>query len=102
MRDSSGVLLKRLTRVGRKNMEEAFPAASLLPPMSAHYKRRKKLINPRLQLRMSGVFVGLATLMLLLQFGLITATLLPIFSQKVFTIFTAGSVSSLGVKIHQR
>lgn len=43
--------------------------------MSAHYKRRKKLINPRLQLRMSGVFVGLATLMLLLQFGLITATL---------------------------
>lgn len=41
--------------------------------MSAQYKRRKKLIKPRLQLRMSGLFVGLVTLMLLLQFALITA-----------------------------
>ena len=41
--------------------------------MSAHYKRRKKLIKPRLQLRMSGLFVGLVSLMLMLQFVLITA-----------------------------
>ena len=43
--------------------------------MSVQYKRRKKLIKPRLQLRMSGLFVGLVTLMLLLQFALITAAL---------------------------
>ncbi|MEM8710318.1 MAG: hypothetical protein AAGG01_05160 [Planctomycetota bacterium] len=43
--------------------------------MSRPYKRRKKLINPRLQLRMSGLFVGLVTLMLLLQFALLTASL---------------------------
>lgn len=39
------------------------------------YKRRKKLIKPGLQLRMSGVFVGLVTLMLGLQFVLLTAEL---------------------------
>ncbi len=43
--------------------------------MSGQYKRRKKLIKPRLQLRMSGLFVGLVTLMLLLQFALLTASL---------------------------
>lgn len=43
--------------------------------MTAPYKRRKKLIKPRLQLRMSGLFVGLVSLMLLLQFALITAAL---------------------------
>ncbi len=43
--------------------------------MTATYKRRKKLIKPRLQLRMSGLFVGLVTLMLMLQFALITAAL---------------------------
>lgn len=46
-----------------------------LTPMSAQYKRRKKLIKPRLQLRMTGVFVGLVALMLLLQFILLTASL---------------------------
>ncbi|QDV09034.1 hypothetical protein Poly30_45900 [Planctomycetes bacterium Poly30] len=43
--------------------------------MSRPYKRRKKLIKPRLQLRMSGIFVGLVTLMLLLQSALLTASL---------------------------
>lgn len=43
--------------------------------MSRTYKRRKKLIKPRLQLRMSGIFVGLVALMLMLQFALLTASL---------------------------
>ncbi|MFT5734960.1 MAG: hypothetical protein ACJA2W_003211 [Planctomycetota bacterium] len=43
--------------------------------MPRPYKRRKKLIKPRLQLRMSGVFVGLVVLMLMLQFVLLTASL---------------------------
>ena len=55
--------------------QEAFPTSSPPSPMSVQYKRRKKLIKPRLQLRMSGLFVGLVTLMLLLQFALITAAL---------------------------
>ena len=44
-------------------------------PMAQTYKRRKKLVNPGLQLRMSGVFVGLTALMLGLQFVLMTAEL---------------------------
>lgn len=56
-------------------LSEASPAPSPPSPMSVQYKRRKKLIKPRLQLRMSGLFVGLVTLMLLLQFALITAAL---------------------------
>ena len=43
--------------------------------MAQTYKRRKKLVNPGLQLRMSGVFVGLTALMLGLQFVLMTAEL---------------------------
>jgi len=43
--------------------------------MAPNHKRRKKLINPGLQLRMSGVFVGLTALMLGLQFVLMTAEL---------------------------
>lgn len=43
--------------------------------MKPAYKRRKKLIRPGLQLRMSGIFVGLVLLMLGLQFALLTAEL---------------------------
>lgn len=43
--------------------------------MAQTYKRRKKLIKPGLQLRMSGVFVGLTALMLGLQLVLMTAEL---------------------------
>lgn len=43
--------------------------------MPQKYKRRKKLILAGLQLRMSGVFVGLVTLMLGLQFVLLTSEL---------------------------
>ncbi|MEL6715749.1 MAG: hypothetical protein AAFP86_18355 [Planctomycetota bacterium] len=41
--------------------------------MTPPFKRRKKLIRPALQLRMTGVFIGLVSLMLLLQFVLLTA-----------------------------
>lgn len=43
--------------------------------MSSSHKRRQKLIKPGLQLRMSGIFVGLVTLMLGLQYVLLTAEL---------------------------
>jgi hypothetical protein len=43
--------------------------------LSQPYVRRKKLIKPRLQLRLSGVFVGLTALSLLLQFVLFTNVL---------------------------
>jgi hypothetical protein len=43
--------------------------------MSPPYVRRKKLIKPRLQLRLTGVFVGLTALSLLLQFVLFTSVL---------------------------
>lgn len=42
--------------------------------MAPNYRRRRKLIQPGLQLRISGIFVGLVTLLLLLQFALINAT----------------------------
>jgi len=43
--------------------------------MTRPYKRKRKLIRPGLQLRLSGVFVGLVTLMLLLQYMLLNAEL---------------------------
>ena len=43
--------------------------------MTRPYKRKRKLIRPGLQLRLSGVFVGLVTLMLLLQYMLLGAEL---------------------------
>lgn len=43
--------------------------------MTRPYKRKRKLIRPGLQLRLSGVFVGLVTLMLLLQYLLLNAEL---------------------------
>lgn len=43
--------------------------------MSQPYVRRKKLIKPWLQLRLTGVFVGLTALSLLLQFVLFTNVL---------------------------
>ena len=43
--------------------------------MAPKFKRRRKLILAGLQLRMSGVFVGLVTLMLGLQFVLLTSEL---------------------------
>lgn len=49
--------------------------AVLRPPMAPKFKRRRKLILAGLQLRMSGVFVGLVTLMLGLQFVLLTSEL---------------------------
>lgn len=39
------------------------------------FKRRRKLIKPGLQLRMSAVFCGLVALVLLLQYALLTAEL---------------------------
>ncbi len=43
--------------------------------MPQRYVRRKKLIKPRLQLRLTGIFVGLTALSLLLQFVLFTNVL---------------------------
>lgn len=43
--------------------------------MGQRYRRRKKLIKPRLQLRLTGVFVGLTALSLLFQFVLFTSVL---------------------------
>ncbi len=43
--------------------------------MTRPYRRRKKLIKPRLQLRLTGIFVGLTALSLLLQFVLFTNVL---------------------------
>ena len=43
--------------------------------MPRTYKRRKKLIKPTLQLKLSGIFVGLSALSLLLQFVLFTNVL---------------------------
>lgn len=43
--------------------------------MSSRHVRKRKLIKPGLQLRMTGIFVGLVVLMLMLQFSLLTAEL---------------------------
>lgn len=43
--------------------------------MTRPYKRKRKLIRPGLQLRLSGIFVGVVTLMLLLQYLLLNAEL---------------------------
>ena len=45
------------------------------PPMSQPYRRKRKLIKPSLQLKLTGVFVGLTALSLLLQFVLFTNVL---------------------------